>query len=136
MRTYIKIYGPPVVKAIRALEKLAVDMPEVCIMDTFMVQGLPASLARDVGATPRRSAAAPPTGQFGNWAMGYFRSSQIPISIERCSSIISDSGQRLGDHDFYFEWREEPKMERINILIERIDEAFKPLGCHYTITTR
>ncbi len=135
MRTYIKIYGPPFVKAIKALEKLAVDMPEVCILDTFMVQGLPASLARDVGATPMQRSATPPTGQFGNWAMGYFRSSQIPISMERCSSIISESGQSLGDHDFYFEWREEPNSEEINILIERIDEAFKPLGCHYTITT-
>lgn len=136
MITYIKIYGPPVVKAIRALEKLAVNMPEVCIMDTFIVKGLPASLARDIGATPRQSATTPLTRQFGNWAMGYFRSSQIPISMERCSSIISDSGQSLGDHDFYFEWREEPNMERLNILIERIDEAFKPLGCNYTITTK
>ncbi len=135
MRTYIKIYGPPVVKAIRALETLAIEMPEVCIMDTIMVQGLPPSLARDVGASPSQRATAP-AGQFGNWTMDYFRSSQIPISLERCSSIISESGQSLGDHDFYFEWREGPNMERMNTLIERIDEALKPLGCHYTVTTR
>ena len=33
MISYIKIYGPPLLKAIKALEKIAVDMPEVCIMD-------------------------------------------------------------------------------------------------------
>lgn len=34
--SYIKIYGPPHLKAIRALEKIAIDMPEVCILDTVI----------------------------------------------------------------------------------------------------
>jgi hypothetical protein len=36
MKSYVRIYGPPLLKAIRALEKIAVNMPEVCIMDTMI----------------------------------------------------------------------------------------------------
>ena len=36
MKSYIKIYGPPVLKAIKALETIAVDMPEVCIWNTII----------------------------------------------------------------------------------------------------
>jgi hypothetical protein len=39
MRSYIKIYGPPVYEAIRALEKIAFKMPEVSIMDTIIEFG-------------------------------------------------------------------------------------------------
>jgi hypothetical protein len=48
MITFIKIFGPPVLKAIRALELIAVSMPEVRIMDTIIVQGLPKAMSRDV----------------------------------------------------------------------------------------
>ena len=37
MKSFIKIYGPPVLKAIRELERIAIDMPEVCIIDTVIV---------------------------------------------------------------------------------------------------
>jgi hypothetical protein len=29
--SYVKLYSPPVLKAIKTLEKIAVDTPEVCI---------------------------------------------------------------------------------------------------------
>lgn len=137
MRSYIKIYGPPVVEAIRALEKLAVEMPEVCIMDTIMVQGLPPHLAKDIGASPVRRADDAERGRyFGDFAVDYFRSSGIPVSIERCMSIVSGSGESLGDHNFFFEWREEPSGEQVHDLIGRVDDALEPLGCHYTIELR
>ncbi len=41
MKSYIRIYGPPLLKAIRALEKIAVNMPEVCIMDTMIESSMP-----------------------------------------------------------------------------------------------
>ena len=41
MKSYIKIYGPPIVKAVKALETVAVDMPEVCIMSTEFALGPP-----------------------------------------------------------------------------------------------
>ncbi len=33
MRTYIKIYGPPVWESIRALEKIAADSSQICVGD-------------------------------------------------------------------------------------------------------
>ncbi|MCW3979395.1 MAG: hypothetical protein NWF12_06555 [Candidatus Bathyarchaeota archaeon] len=136
MRSYIKVCGPPVMEAIRALEMIAIEMPEVSIMDTIIVQGLPSHLARDVGVSPRRATGSTPRGQFaGNWAINYFRSSRVAVPVERSVSIISDAGESLGDHDFFFEWREDPSSEQLFGLIEKIDEALAPLGCYYTITT-
>ena len=137
MRSFIKIYGPPVREAIRALETIAVEMPTVSIMDTIIVQGMPPHLARDIGASSRRASSATPRGQFpGNWAMNYFRSSNIAVPVERTSSIISDAGESLGDYDFFYDWLQDPSLEQLFELVEKIDEALSPLGCYYTITTR
>ena len=120
--SFIKIYGPPVLKAIRELEKVAVDMPEVCIMDTI-IAGVP-----DYSNTFND-----PTTTYD-----YFNASLGPgeVEKERCGTIISKSGERLGEFDFFFEWFTEPTTEQLNELIEKIDEAFTPLGCNYTITTK
>jgi hypothetical protein len=58
------------------------------------------------------------------------------ISVERCGSIISESGEKLGEYDFFFEWFTEPTMVQVYDLLEKIDEALAPLGCKYTITTK
>jgi len=50
--------------------------------------------------------------------------------------LISKSGERLGEYDFFYEWFTEPKLDQLNGLIEKIDEALTPLGCRYTITTK
>jgi hypothetical protein len=42
----------------------------------------------------------------------------------------------MSDFDFVFEWFKEPKMEQINMLIEKIDETLAPLGVKYTIATK
>ena len=115
MKSYIKIYGPPHLKAITALEQIAVDLPETCIMDRAIYNDIPKSLATDVG--------------------GWFTSRGVVIPIERCESIISKSGESLGEYDFFFEWYSQPKREQIVDLIERIDEALTKVGCMYTITT-
>lgn len=114
MRSYIKIYGPPVLKAIQALEKIAISMPEVCIMD-LMIEGSPPASETEI-----REYFAPVT--------------EIPV--ERCSKIISKSGVKLGEYDFYFEWPKQPSQAELNQLIQKIDRAFTPLGCKYTITTK
>lgn len=116
MRSYIKIYGPPMVKAIKALEKIAIDVPEVCIMDTFIESYMPFFDSRDR-------------------VIGYF-SGLGEIPVQRCDKIISRSGEMVGENDFYFEWFKEPSMAELNNLMEKIDEALAPLGCKYTITTR
>ena len=128
MRSYIKIYGPPVLEAIKKLEKLAVDMPEVCIMDYVIAQDISPSVAKELDVSKV-------TG--GGSVSGFFlERTGIVLPVKRCHSIISKHGQKLGEYDFFFEWHEEPKGSQLNDLIGKIDEALKPLGCLYTITTK
>jgi hypothetical protein len=139
--SYIKLFGPPILKAIRELEKIAVDMPEVCIMDEIMLRGISPSIARDIGfetgsRQTRSRDFSDPRSWSPDYVSGYFRSSGIPVSYERCSSIISKSGEELGEFDFYFEWLEKPSPSTLNDLIEKIDKALTPLGCLYTITSK
>jgi hypothetical protein len=115
MKSYIKIFGPPVLKSLKELQKLSIDMPEVCIMDTIITQGTPFDTMEGT--------------------MSYF-TTLGEISYKRCESIISKSGESLGDYDFYFEWFTEPSTDQLSSLMEQIDIALTPLGCKYTITTK
>ena len=116
MKSYIKIYGPPFLKAIKALEKIAVEMPEVSIWNT-LIELNPVFM----------------TTEFDEET--YFDSlGEIPE--ERRGKIISKSGEMIGAYDFYFEWFKDPEMEDLNNLIEKIDNALGPLRCRYTITTK
>ncbi len=129
MRSYIKIYGPPILEAIKELEKLAVDMPEVCIMDHVIQKDLSPRMAEDVGGST--------VGMRGVSIPGFFmQRTGVVVPVKRCHSIISKHGQKLGEYDFFFEWHEEPETSQLNELIRRIDDALKPLGCLYTITTK
>jgi thiamine biosynthesis protein ThiC len=115
--SFIKIYGPPVYDAIKELEKIAVDMQDVCIMDTIIDSA--------------------PLGAYDNYEYTSSYFNFIPaIQVERCNNIISKSGEKLGEYDFYFEWFIKPTMEQVNTLIKKIDKTLKPLGCIYTITTK
>ena len=118
--SYVRIYGPPILKAIRELEKLAVDMPETCIMDTILANAPELnSYLTDPAATA-----------------DYFSAIPIDVKVERCSTIVSKSGDLLGEFDFFFEWFTEPTQGQMNDLIEAIDEKLTPLGCKYTLTTK
>jgi len=129
MRSYIKIYGPPILEAIRELEKVAVDMPEVCIMDYVIQKDLSPRIAGDLGGSPVET--------FDVTIPGFFsQRTGVVVPVKRCHSIISKHGQKLGEYDFFFEWHEEPETVQINDLIKKIDDALKPLGCLYTITTK
>jgi len=137
MISYIKIFGPPVLKAIRALELIAVSMPEVRILDTIILRGLPEAISRDVGASPTQRGGHGSLGLYpGGRVRRYFSSHDIAVPVERTKSIVSNAGERLGDYDFFFEWVQEPTMEQLFDLIERIDAALAPLGCWYRITTK
>ena len=136
MRSYIKLIGPPVLKGIRALEKIAVEMPEVCIMHQTFVEGLSPRLARDVGLEPQRRASmdiTPVNSVTG--VMNYFSSQGVTVSQERCESIISKSSQALGEYDFFFEWFEKPSLGQLSDLIKKIDLALGKVGCFYRITS-
>ena len=116
MKSFIKIQGPPVVKGIKALQKIAIDTPEVCIMDTTISMFKP--------------------GDSQDSYVDFFGTMGLPISAERCDSIISKSGESLGDYDFYFDWFKNPSVDELLGLIEKIDKALKASGCRYTITTK
>ena len=129
MRSYIKIYGPPILKAIKELEKLAIDMPEVSVMDHFIQRDLSPKVAKEIGGSAVNPLNAPISGFF-------MERTGVVVSVERSQSIISKHGQKLGEFDFFFEWRKDPKTSQLDELIRRIDVALKPLGCLYTITTK
>ena len=123
MKSYVKIIGPPIGKTIKALEKIAVKMPEVCIMSL--------SIQTAIGI--------PTLGSHG----GYFGDSdginsyfEADMPEERCHKIISKSGESLGEYNFYFEWFETPSMEDQMSLIGKIDAVVKKTGAQYTITTK
>ncbi len=129
MRSYIKIYGPPILEAIRELEKLAVDMPQVCIMDYVIARDLSPQMAKELGGTTVQPS--------GGSVPGFFmQRTGVVVPVKRCHSIISKHGQKLGEYDFFFEWYEEPETSQLIDLIKKIDDALKPLGCLYTITTK
>ena len=116
MRSYIKIYGPPTMKAIKALEKMAIHFPEVCIMDPLIYSSMSAF-------------------QTNEGTMNYFATSgEVPRP--RCDTLVSKSGTKLGEYDFFFEWFKDPTMDQISMLIENIDETLTPLNVKYTITTK
>jgi hypothetical protein len=121
MKSCIKFYGPPILKAIKALEKIAIDMPEVCILDALIQPSIYSTGLLHTSDV--------------DWTMRYF-GELGEISYERCGKIISKSGERLGDYDFCFEWFKEPDTEQLHKLIEKIDEVITPLGCRYAITTK
>jgi hypothetical protein len=122
VKSYIKLYGPPIVKGLKALEKIAIDMPKVCIMNTpiELVLGYPG------GVTPSGFSMT-------DEVVSYFGGG---ISEERCGTIISKSGESMGAYDFYFEWFKKPGLEELNNLIEQIDETFMKIGVKYSITTK
>ena len=127
MISYVKIYGPPLMEALRALEKVAVDMPEVCIMDTNIQAALhmPGVPSYGMGGLGFDST---------HGVMEFFGVDEMPE--ERCDTIISKSGHKLGEYDFFFEWFVDPSMEQVEDLIKRIDETLTPLGVKYTLTTK
>jgi hypothetical protein len=128
MISYIKLYGPPVYDAIKALEKIAIDMPEVCIMDTMIASSIPALSS---GTDDRMGGVTLTPGGVYNY---FFELDEI--SRERCDKIVSKSGEELGENDFFFEWFTRPNMEQMNNLIQKIDKALAPTGVRYSITTK
>jgi len=117
LKTYVKIYGPPILEALKALERVAIEiskeLPEVCFYDIL-------------------GASAIPLEEETMHILG-LSSEEARVYREK---LISKSGWTLGDYDFYFEWTRPPTFEQLKKLIAKIDEALKPLGCRYTVTTK
>jgi len=124
-RSYVKVYGPPVLKAIRALEKLAVDFSKTTairhysvLTPLFPITGSGETYSTDVSGGERMLLP------------------EISLPVEEKVKLISRAGDTLGEHDFFFEWTGEPTKKEVQELIAKIDEALGDCGCRYTIVTR
>ena len=128
MKSYVKLYGPPIGKAVKALRKIAVDLPEVCIMDT--------GIAAALGAPTTGSGISGGATLDSMEGIQTFFGGTGSVPEERCGTIISKSGESLGKFDFFYEWFKKPTVAEVEDLITRIDEALADVGVRYTLTTK
>ncbi len=121
VRSYVKIYGPPILKATKALEAVAVDMSKATDVK-FSHQCVPYPTRMQSGTN--------------DWDQYIQNMKRIYVDCYEPVRLISESHQLLGEYDFFFEWTEEPKMSQIEGLLEKIDGALEGMGCSYTLTTK
>lgn len=122
MKTYVKIYGPPLMEALDELQKIATKMPKITHYH-FLVgySGAPSTQSVTMGEPyPADTALVGATA-----------------AAEKVTHpVISKSGHTLGEYDFFFEWDEEPTWNDMRELISKIDKVFSKLGCKYTLTSK
>jgi len=119
-KTYVRIYGPPLLKAIKALEGVAVDMSKATeVKFSHKCVPYPTRLQSD-----KR-----------DWNNYLKNLKNTYTDCYEPQKIISDASITLGEYDFMFEWTEKPTMKKIQGLIEKIDGALGDLGVYYSLTT-
>lgn len=119
-KTYVRIYGPPLLKAIKALEGVAVEMSKATEVK-FSHKCVPYPTRTQ---TDKR-----------DWNNYLKNLSQTYTDCYEPHKIISDASMTLGDYDFVFEWSDKPSMKKVQDLIEKVDKSLTGLGVHYTMTT-
>ena len=124
-KSYIKIYGPPLLKAIRALEKVAVEFSKTTTIRHYDIL-TPPMMVPYLDIRPREM---PST-------YAQYLLPEIQMPVEEKIKLISRASDTLGDHDFFFEWGKEPTKQEVLELIAKIDEALADCGCKYTIVTK
>lgn len=115
MKALIRLFGPHYLEGIEALEKIAVESPKICLMNEVLLHADPYTQALD-------------------WVYNYFNG-RGKVSFERCGSILAKADDLEG-YDFVFVWMLEPTSGFVDELINKIDEAFKPIGAMYTISIK
>ena len=132
MNTYVKIEAKDKKPALKALRKLAIDMPKVCIMDTGMQEDLGVDVG--LGSGPGGISGAGGGGSLGSiqMVMSYF-GGPSSISKERCDTIVSTKDHDLGEYDFVYEWKDKPTKSQLDKLEVDIAKALKPTGAKHTI---
>lgn len=121
--SFIKVYGPPLYDAIKELNKIALDFPEVCIMESSL------ALVDYKNLTNANYVANNINTLFP------LPVPDVEVNYQRCSTLVSKSGEEIGEYDYYFEWFVKPTQEQLYALMQKIDKALGPLGCKYTMTS-
>ncbi|HDJ21657.1 MAG TPA: hypothetical protein ENF19_00450, partial [Candidatus Bathyarchaeota archaeon] len=120
VKSSVRIYGPPLLKAIRALEGVAVEMSnKTRLKFSHKCIPYPTRLQSD-------------RNDWESYLKNLQKTYQDCYEPEK---IISDASMTLGEYDFVFEWSEKPNLDQVQELIEKIDEALAKVGVLYTITT-
>lgn len=127
-KSYVKIYGPPVLKSLKALEKVAVEMGKKTGMRHYSV----------LVPTPEVASYGMGSRDYSSTVQGYADSllTGVELPAEEKIKLISKSGDTLGEYDFFFEWVEHPTKPEVRELIEMVDAALADCGCRYTIVTK
>ena len=119
-KTYVRLYGPPLMKALNALEGVAVELSKTTEVK-FSHKCIPYPTRTQ---TDKR-----------DWNTYLNTLKNTYVECYEPQKIISDAKQIMGDEDFMFEWTEKPTMKQVEDLIGRIDEALAGMGVLYTLKT-
>ena len=119
VESYIKVYGPPILEATKALEAVAVDILKATSLK-FSHKCLP---------YPRQS-------NTRDWDAYVKNMERTYADCFEPVRLISEGHHQLGEYDFRFDWDKNPSMSQVEELLGKIDKALASLGCYYTITTK
>lgn len=120
VKSYVRIYGPPLLKAIRKLEGVAVDLSNKTeIKFSHKCVPYPTRLQSD-------------KNDWNSYLQNLQKTYKDCYEPEK---IISDASMTLGDYDFMFEWSSKPTLQQIEELIDQVDKALGEVGVLYTLTT-
>lgn len=147
VKSYIKLYGPPVYDGLRELEKIAIEITSQ-VPVAYYHACLPQSIIDSwQGPTDREELTDKDGATMGSYydatMQKYFKTYSDEceylfneLKKEKKDKLISNAGHMLGEYDFFFEWLEEPKEEEIYNLIKKIDDSLKKLNLRYSIVTK
>ena len=120
VKSYVRIYGPPLLKAIRKLEGVAVDLSNKTeIKFSHKCVPYPTRLQSD-------------KNDWNSYLQNLQKTYKDCYEPEK---IISEASMTLGDYDFMFEWSSKPTLQQIEELIAQVDKALGEVGVLYTLTT-
>jgi hypothetical protein len=120
VKSYVRIYGPPLLKAIKVLEGVAVDMSNKTeVKFSHKCVPYPTRLQSDKN----------------DWNAYLKNMQKTYTNCYEPEKILSDASMTLGDYDFVFEWTSKPSIAKIEDLIAVVDTALAEVGVLYTMTT-
>jgi hypothetical protein len=120
VKSYVRIYGPPLLKAIKALEGVAVTMSNKTeVKFSHKCVPYPTRMQSDKN----------------DWNAYLQNMQKTYKDCYEPEKIISDASMTMGDYDFVFDWTSKPSITQIEDLIARVDAALEKVGVMYTLTT-